>query len=318
MKYSLTKLLLMLAVISCWAQPKGKIVKIDGFKSKFVQARTIEIWLPAGYDANPKTTYPVLYMQDGQSVFNAKTAIHKVAWQADLTAEKLTAVTRIEPVIIVAVWSSDNRYMEYFPEKAALNFSPSDREIFDRASKEANPNGTGFLADKYLSFLTKELKPYIDKQYRTKPDAKNTAICGGSMGAVISLYALCEYPDVFGKAACVSTHWPLLPDNANGSIANSFKKYIYEKLPSAENHKVYFDYGTKTLDQYYEPHQKTIDGIMKMKGYTSDNWTSKKFEGAAHVEKAWQDRFNEVLFFLFKNEDKKGKNKPKTTTAKGS
>jgi enterochelin esterase-like enzyme len=318
MKTLLTTLLLMLVVFSCCAQPKGKTDKIDGFKSKFVQARNIEIWLPAEYSANPKKTYPVLYMQDGQNVFNPATSIHKIAWEADATAEKLTAINRIEPVIIVAIWNTDERFMEYFPEKAAQNFTKNDSEVFAKATKQVNPKGSDFLGDEYLKFITQELKPYIDKKYRTKTDAANTAICGSSMGALISLYALCEYPDVFGEAACLSTHWPLMPDNTHPSASEAFKKYLYEKLPSPENHRIYFDYGTKTMDQYYEPHQKTVDGIMKSKGYTDANWLTKKFEGEAHVEKAWQDRFHEVLIFLFKVDEKKDKKSLKKDAVKRS
>lgn len=308
----------MLAVMSCYAQPKGKIVKIDGFKSKFVQARNIEILLPAEYANNPEKKYPVLYMQDGQNVFDPVTSIHKLAWEADATAEKLMAVHRIQPVIIVAIWNTDERYMEYFPEKAAQNFTKDDREVFTKATKNVNPKGSDFLADEYLLFLTKELKPYIDKKYRTKPDAANTAICGSSMGALISLYALCEYPDIFGEAACISTHWPLLPENIRPVAGDAFKKYLYEKLPSPENHRIYFDYGTKTLDQYYESHQRSVDIIMTSKDYTTSNWITKKFEGATHTEKDWQKRFHEVLIFLFKAEEKKEKKSLKKNAVKRS
>lgn len=304
MKSTLTKLLLMLAVISCYAQPKGKTVKIDSFKSKFVQARNIEVWLPADYSTNTKESYPVLYMQDGQSIFYPETAIHKVAWEADDSAAKLIASKRVKPFIIVAIWSSDQRYMEYFPEKAAANFTKTDKAIFDKTNETAKIKGTQLLGDEYLKFLTQELKPYIDKTYRTKADAANTAICGSAMGALISLYAVCEYPNVFGKAACMSTHWPLLADNTHSGPSEAFKKYLYEKLPPFQDHSIYFDLGTKTMDQYYGEHQKTVDNIMKSKGYTDKNWLTKKFDGAAHVEKAWQERFIHPLMFIFKNEPK--------------
>lgn len=318
MKTLLTKLLLLLAVFGCWSQPKGKTVKIDSFKSKFVQARNIEIWLPAEYDQNPKKTYPVLYMQDGQNVFDATTAIHKIAWEADDTAAKLTAINRVEPFIIVAIWNTDDRFVEYFPEKAALNFKKSDQGIFNQATQKVNPKGIALLGDEYLKFITQELKPYVDKTYRTKTDTANTAICGSSMGALISLYALCEYPNVFGEAACISTHWTLVPDFANGSLSDAFKKYLYEKMPSPENHRIYFDYGTVTMDKYYEPHQKTVDGIMRAKGYNDANWLTKKFEGDAHVEKDWQERFHEVLIFLYSTEDPKAKKSIKKNAVKGS
>ncbi len=318
MKLLTTKLLLLLAVFSCYAQPKGKIVKIDGFKSKFVQARNIEIWLPAEYTSNPKQVFPVLYMQDGQNVFNPLTSMRKTAWEADETASKLIAINRIEPMIIVAIWSSDKRYMEYFPEKAAKNFTKTDKEVFSKSKEQSKITGNDFLGDEYLKFITEELKPYIDKQYRTKPDKENTSICGSSMGALISLYAICEYPEVFGQAACLSTHWPLLLDSNHTGPSEALKKYLYEKLPSSKDHRIYFDYGTLTLDQYYEPHQKTIDNMMVAKGYTDKNWKTKKFEGAAHVEKAWQDRFNQILIFLYTKESKGPKKTIKPNPSRAS
>jgi len=310
MKTTITKLLLLLAVFSCCAQPKGRIVKIDGFKSKLVQARNIEIWLPAEYDSNSKETYPVLYMQDGQNVFNPETSMHKIAWEADDTAAKLITVKRLKPFIIVSIWNTNLRYLEYFPEKAAANFTKEDKAIFEKTKEQAKLNGKELLGDEYLKFLTQELKPYIDKNYRTKPDMANTSICGSSMGALISLYAICEYPNVFGQAACLSTHWPLLLENHHPGPAEAFKKYLYEKLPEAQTHKIYFDYGTKTMDQYYEVHQKTVDNIMVAKGYTDKNWMTKKFDGAAHIEKSWQERFPYPLIFLYKTDAKQTKKLP--------
>ncbi len=319
MKHSLTKLLLMLAVFSCCAQPKGKTIKIDRFKSKFVQARNIEIWLPAEYVQNPKKSYPVLYMQDGQNVFNPATAPHKTAWEADETALKLSVSKRIEPVIIVAVWSTENRYMEYFPEKAAANFSKTERDVFSKILKKSKIKETAFLGDNYLKFLTSELKPYIDKQYRTKPDAANTAICGSDMGALISLYAICEYPDVFGEAACLSTCWMLLPATNHAGHAEAFKKYLFEKLPSPSGHRIYFDHGTENTEKYAETHQKTVDAIMTSKGYTAQNWLTKKYPGEANIERAWQKRFDKVLMFLYKMpENKTPKKTLKANAVKGS
>lgn len=319
MKHSLTKLLLMLAVFSCCAQPKGKTIKIESFKSKFVQARNIEIWLPAEYAQNPKKSYPVLYMQDGQNVFNPATAPQNTPWKADETAMKLSVTKRIEPVIIVAIWSTANRYQEYFPEKAAANFSKTDRDVFDKVLKQAKINHTSLLGDKYLKFITSELKPYIDKQYRTKTDAANTAICGSDMGALISLYAICEYPQVFGEAACLSTYWPLLPGTNHPGPADAFKQYLSEKLPAPASHRIYFDHGTENTEKYAETHQKTVDAIVTSKGYTPENWLTKKYSGEANIEKAWQKRFDQVLMFLYKlPENKNVKKSLKATAVKGS
>ena len=158
-----------------------------------------------------------------------------------------------------------------------------------------------YLGDEYLTFLTKELKPYIDQKYRTLSDPANTSICGSSMGALISLYAICEYPDVFGQAACVSTHWPILLNDGNPGPSIAVKRYFAEHLPSPDSHRIYFDYGTATLDETYGKHQSGFDIAMKQKGYKMNiNWVSRKFENADHSEKSWQERFHNVLQFLYK------------------
>ena len=281
----------------------GKVEIIENFKSKFVEKRNVEVYLPAEYFTNPNQKFPVLYMQDGQNVFNPKTSKLNVAWEADSTADKLIAEKRVKPIIIVAVWYNEVlRYSEYFPEKAAANFTPEDKANVDKLLKQMNMKSDKLLGDEYLKFLTGELKPYIDKKYRTLTDAPNTAICGSSLGALLSLYAICEYPNVFGEAACVSTHWPVLMDNSNMAPSMTIKKYVWEHLPDPKNHRIYFDYGTAMLDQYYEVHQKSIDEIMKSKGYTDrKNWVTKKFDKAAHLEKSWQERFDGILEFLFVN-----------------
>ena len=303
MKLLLTKLLLICAVVNCFGQSKSKIETVEKFKSDFVKTRKVEIWLPAEYASEPKRKFPVLYMQDGQNIFNAETATNKTAWEADNTAAKMITANVIEPVIIVAIWNTDLRYLEYFPDKAAANFTADDTAQIEKVKKISNISETEYLGDEYLKFLTQELKPYIDKKYRTLPDAANTSICGSSMGGIISIYAICEYPDVFGQAACISTHWPLLIDNSHGGPANALKQYLYEKLPAPKNHRIYYDHGTATMDRFYEMHQKSIDNMMRLKGYElNKNWHTRKFENAAHNEIAWQSRFDQVLQFLYRPE----------------
>ena len=297
-----TQLLLLLGVLHCFAQSPGKIDKLDNFPSKFVKPRNVEVWLPPGYAENKKLKYPVLYMQDGQNVFNPATATNKTAWEADDTTAKLIAKKVMAPVIIVAIWNSDLRYAEYFPDKAAANFKKADTQSMQRVRKQMHIGDGEFLGDEYLSFIVKELKPFIDKKYRTFTDAANTSVCGSSMGALISLYAICEYPEVFGQAACMSTHWPLLMDNTNPGPAQAVKKYVYDNLPDPATHRIYFDHGTEAMDELYGIHQKDIDKIMSLKGYEDHkNWVTRKYDKAAHNEKAWQARFDDVLGFLYNN-----------------
>lgn len=277
------------------AQSKSMQIKLDNVKSKHVVSRNIEIYLPAAYYSEPGRKFPVLYMHDGQNVFNPATSTYDIAWEADKAADSLISSGKIDPVIIVAAWSTDKtRYLEYFPEKSFKYFKPEDRNAMDSLAVKmgTEPKWQG---DEYLKFIVEELKPYVYQNYRTQPDRANTAICGSSMGGLIS-----EYPEAFAQAACVSTHWPILFDNQNMGPSEALREYMIKSFPSAKEHRIWFDYGTATLDQYYEVHQKKVDAIMKKKGYRlGKNWETRKYKGAEHNEKAWQDRFGDVLQFLY-------------------
>jgi predicted alpha/beta superfamily hydrolase len=146
-------------------------------------------------------------------------------------------------------------------------------------------------ADAYLRFLVDELKPFVDATYRTLPGRDDTFVMGSSMGGLISLYALCEYPQVYGGAGCLSTHWPA----GDGIVID----YLAETLPPPGHHKIYFDYGTETLDAQYEPYQRRADQVMRAAGYTEGvEWMTRRFDGAAHDEAAWQARVHVPLEFL--------------------
>lgn len=284
-----------------WAtQAQDRIMSIDNFKSKYVTPRKVEIYLPKYYDKRRSDRYPVLYMHDGQNVFNASSAYGGVAWEADEAAQKLIEKIELLPFIIVAVWSTDARFHEYFPEKALKYMTPEDIETMEKARIARGAVQSEFLGDDYLKFIVNEVKPYVDENFRTQTGRDETYIAGSSMGGLISLYALCEYPKVFGKAACISTHWPILFNNDIAGPADGVRKYFAENIPKAGDHEIYFDYGTETLDQFYEVHQKKMDEIMKLKKYKmGKNWVTKKFDGAAHNEKSWQERFPIILKFLF-------------------
>lgn len=226
----------------------------------------------------------------------------KSPWAVDSIATKLIGENKIEPMIIVAIWNNGSkRYVEYFPEKAAEYLPKDEREKLESLAIQMGMPIKDFLGDEYLKFIVNELKPYIDQNYRTLPDVKNTSVCGSSMGGLISMYAICEYPDVFGQAACVSTHWPILFNNDNMTPSETVREYMVQHLPSPDNHRIYFDYGTKTLDVFYEVHQDKVDDIMRDKGFVEGkNWVTKKFQGAAHNEESWRKRLDIILEFLYK------------------
>ncbi|NNK90648.1 MAG: hypothetical protein HKO89_08585 [Saprospiraceae bacterium] len=118
------------------------------------------------------------------------------------------------------------------------------------------------------------------------------------MGGLISMYALCEYPEIFHGAACLSTHWVGTFDTLNNPIPLKFAEYLDNNLPDAHSHLIYFDFGTETLDALYEPYQTIVDSIMIKHDFHTKNWKTMKFEGENHSEKAWNKRLDIPLKFL--------------------
>ena len=303
------KYLLLFQVILCisaWAQEvkvsSGKVIRHSLFTSKFVDARNVDVWLPEGYQTGKK--YAVLYMHDGQMLFDSTTTWNKQEWGIDETLAQLMKQKKIRDCILVGVWNiSKNRHIDYFPQKPFESIDPDKQDSLYNA-KRSNGNSVfsgKVQSDAYLRFLVKELKPFIDSSYATKKDRANTFIAGSSMGGLISMYAICEYPAVFGGAACLSTHWPGIFYNENNPIPAAFMNYMKAKLPSPLKHKIYFDFGTETLDAMYEPYQLQVDSIMQSKGYDSKTWMTKKFVGENHSEQAWRKRFDIPALFLLRN-----------------
>lgn len=265
----------------------GRVEHFASIDSRFVERRNVDVWLPPGYfdPASKDRRYPVLYVHDGQNVFDPATSFIGVDWGVDETLTQLIAAGKIPPVIVVAVWNTPKRLAEYMPQRAIERLKEEDLDaMFKPVRREP-------LGDAYLKYLVTELKPAIDARYRTQPDRDHTGIMGSSMGGLISLYAICEYPEVFGAAACLSTAW-----TAAGGAAT---RDLQRTLPDPKSHRVYFDYGAETKDESYEPLQRAVDAQMKSAGYSAGtNWLSKSFPGEEHSERAWRKRVHVPLEFL--------------------
>lgn len=280
----------------------GKIERFSNFKSQYVDARNIDVWLPDGYSANER--YAVLYMHDGQALYDADQTWNKQAWEVDETAGKLIAENKTQKFIVVGIWNNGmKRHTEYFPQKAFEQLSAEQKEFVSNILiKKGKINQTfSPISDNYLKFIVTELKPFIDKTFSTKTDVANTFIAGSSMGGLISTYAICEYPKVFGGAACLSTHWSGIYQIDNNPVPEAFYNYLKSHLPNPKSHKIYFDYGNQTLDALYPTLQEQVDIIMTQKGFTGKNWITKFFPGKDHSEKSWAERLNFPLEFLLKN-----------------
>jgi enterochelin esterase-like enzyme len=273
----------------------GTVKRIEKFASKYVDARNVDIWLPDGYSAKKK--YTVVYMHDGQMLFDSSTTWNKQEWQVDEVVGKLISDGKIRDCIVVGVWNNgDYRHSEYYPQKTLAELPPETRNYIVKNSLKDKPR-----ADNYLKFLVEELKPYVDRNFSTKKDRNNTFIVGSSMGGLISIYALCEYPNVFGGAAGISTHLPMIGDPKTPDaekVAASFRQYLEKNLPKADTRKIYFDYGDQTLDALYPPLQKMVDDIMRSKGFTGKGWITRSFPGENHSETSWAKRLNIPFEFL--------------------
>ncbi len=278
----------------------GTIKHYENFSSKYLPAHNVDVWLPEGYNA--QTKYAVLYMNDGKGLFDSTITWNKQEWSVDETLGKLLQQRRIKKTIVVGIWNGDkNRHSEYFPQKP---FETLDDIVQDSMYKiRRNDNllfSTKINSDSYLKFLVEEVKPFIDKNFSTLKNKENTFIAGSSMGGLISWYAMCEYPKVFGGAACISTHWPGVPPVSNNPVPAAFIQYINNHFPSPKDHKLYFDYGTATLDSFYKPYQLQADSLFAKKGFSFKNYFSKEFIGDAHAEYYWRKRLDIPLLFLLK------------------
>ncbi len=263
----------------------GTVLRYPFMPSQHVAARNVDVWLPPSYGKEPGKRYPVLYMHDGQNLFDPATSYGGVDWGVDETMTRLVAAGEVREAIVVGIWNTPKRREEYMPQRAVkgvvdFNVPGSD-----------NVRAEDIVSDEYLAFLVGELKPFVDANYRTLPDRANTYVMGSSMGGLISQYAISRYPDVFGGAGCVSTHWPA----GNGIALEDFATH----LPDPATHKYWFDFGTETLDSSYEPYQRRADDALRKAGYVEGgNWITRKYPGAEHSEKAWRLRVHEPLEFL--------------------
>jgi len=303
MKITLSFTLLLLTVTTFSQLPSvssGTLKRHESFYSHYITARHIDVWLPEGYSVTRK--YSVLYMHDGQMLFDSATTWNKQTWDADDVITKLLQENKINDIIVVGIWNGGTtRHTDYFPQKPFESLILEQKEkIFTAARANGNSvfNEQKINSDNYLKFLVKELKPFIDKNYSTYKDRSHTFIAGSSMGGLISMYAICEYPKVFGGAACMSTHWPGIFSMEGNPIPDAFINYLKTNLPDPKKHKIYFDYGTATLDALYPPLQQKADEVMKEKGFTGKNWITKEFPGEDHSEKAWHKRLHIPLTFL--------------------
>lgn len=300
-------LLLMLLALVAGAAPalaargpvRGSFVELPKLASKNLpEPAHVTIWLPPGY-ARGKARYPVIYMHDGQNLFFPKLSGYNKVWAADQAMLKLMAEGESKGAIIVGIWHQRARAAQYFPADIYAALPEALRREADGFA------GRPIYSEGYLRFLVEELKPLIDKRYRTLKDAPHTIVAGSSMGGLISLAAIARYPQVFGAAACVSTHWPLVAPDRAGQDAPGLRAlwddFLTQRLGPPAGRRIWFDHGDQTLDALYGPWQTAADARLIAIGWRpGEDFETKVYPGTAHEENAWAARLPEIFGWLLK------------------
>lgn len=283
--------------------PPGRVVHHESFPSKFVSPRRITVWLPPGYEKG-QGRYAVLYMHDGQNLIDITRSLASQPWGVDRVLARLMSDGRIRRTLLVGIDNSATRWRDYAPQEP-FEALPERLQGLAKGNLDGAP-----WSDGYARFIVDELKPFIDAHYRTRTDRANTFLMGSSMGGLISLYTLARYPETFGAAACLSTHWPYTTnpdvlrsaDSADATeIGMATIDWLGAHVPAPAAHRLYFDHGTEFLDALYARYQTRVDSLLRARGYADgDNFQSLVFEGATHNEKSWSERLDTPLLFLLR------------------
>ncbi|MGB3167531.1 MAG: alpha/beta hydrolase-fold protein [Alteraurantiacibacter sp.] len=302
----LVALLLALVLAGCASVPPAaespaRFVEIERMAADGLPDQRLTIWLPPGYDGSD-SRYPVLYMHDGHNLFDPAVSNFQKVWAADKAMLEAAASGAVEPHIIVGIWApGEDRYRQYLPA-----FAPGKAEGAV-AEDIAELAGGPIISQHYLDWITGFLKPTIDARYRTRTGPADTAIAGSSMGGINSCWAIMERPDIFGRAACVSSHWPLImpeeEDRQRGQVLGMWAAYIADKLGEPAGRRIWMDHGTATLDAFYPPYQAAVDADFRAAGWVEGrDFRSEQYDGAEHEENAWAARLPEILVWLLARE----------------
>jgi predicted alpha/beta superfamily hydrolase len=266
-------------VVLNWTQGQRKVIhgQVTGtvkhhraMKGAGIPDRDVIVWLPPGYDERSESRYPVVYMHDGQNLFDPTTSAFGVDWRIDETADSLIRMKLIQPVIIVGICNSPDRMKEYLP---------------------------GIKGTAYMDFVVDRVKPFIDSAYRTKPGRDHTFTGGSSAGGIISFMLVWEHPGVFSKAICMS---PAFVSPAGNSTTWNYAEVV---LKSKKRKGVFFyiDNGGIELDALLQPGVDEMLTALKKKGYREGkDFVFVRDPAATHFEAAWAKRFPAALEILMK------------------
>jgi enterochelin esterase-like enzyme len=255
-------------------------LRLHEFRSRvFRNTRLLRVWLPPGYDdaESDGRRYPVLYLNDGQNLFEASTSFTGVEWQVDETAERLIGEGSIPPLIVVGIDNTGkDRIREYMPYRSM------------------NPMMLRVQGRYYPDFLTKEVMPFVERNYRVATGPENTGLGGSSLGALIALYTAMARPGVIGRLLVES---PSLWASHRQAIKESRSVRIWPE-------RMYLGVGTAEAGSA-ERSRTVVDDVRELTAILRRAVLSERRlrlviqDGAGHNEAAWAERFPEALRFLF-------------------
>jgi predicted alpha/beta superfamily hydrolase len=255
-------------------------LRLHEFRSRFFRnTRFLRVWLPPGYENNENSArrYPVLYLNDGQNLFEPSTSFTGVEWQVDETADRLIREEQVPSMIIVGIDNAGKeRFREYMPHRS---MSPMMLRV---------------QGNRYPNFLMKEVMPFVARNYRVAPGPENTGLGGSSLGALISLYTVALHPGWFGKLLIESP-----------SLWASNRQMIKDSRPIKQWPERIF-LGTGTAEAGREDRDRSVvddvrelAAILRRAGLDDRRLQLMIDEGATHHESAWARRFPDALAFLF-------------------
>ena len=262
----------------------GRLVYWTHVRSAYLDsARDVEIWLPPGYERS-RARYPVLYMSDGQNLFDPRLSYTGVDWGVDSVVTALVRRHVIPPIIVVGVWNTAERMREYSPWQKAPD---------------------------YARFLIRELMPRVNREFRTLTGPRHTAVMGSSMGGLLSFYLVTHHPDVFGACGCMSTPFQLSPalvaqlspGNPRGVTPDTtpyLARDIAAGLKAPRGVRYWIDFGSEGLDSTFGPETEVVRRWLLSQGLVQGrDFVVREYAGATHNEAAWRARLADPLTFLF-------------------
>jgi predicted alpha/beta superfamily hydrolase len=250
----------------------SQLRKHEQFRSRFLRnRRDLIVYLPPGYDQQPQRRFPVLYLHDGQNLFDRATAFGGQDWNVHGAADHLIQTGAIEPLIIVGIYNTGkSRIYEYTPSKS--------------------PKLGGGRADRYAKFLLQEVIPFIHNEYRAQTDPHVTGIGGSSLGGLVSLYFGLKHPQVFGKIAALSPSvwWH----------QRTILRFAAATTPQPRP-RIWLDIGTREGPKIVPDVEQFRDVLLKKGWREGQNLHYERVEGGEHNEAAWSQRIGRVLEFLY-------------------